>query len=219
MTQESSPELELRPLPLRQTYRRLVVAGPVVGLILLLAAGRVVMRAALDGVGALPGALIVVLVAGSAVAWLGLSSRQRSRRQRVRYADGRLTVTDRRGRAASVRPTAATAHPVLGSKGGSVLLVVSGTAQETPVLLRAEHWDWQTLDDKVFRPAGFTIAVAPERDSRPRALRTAYPGLRLPFSVARPVLFGLLAALAVIAVIAVIVTLVSLPYLTAGNGS
>ncbi|WEO99901.1 hypothetical protein A6P39_040995 [Streptomyces sp. FXJ1.172] len=106
-----------------------------------------------------------------------------------------------------------------GSKGDSVLLVVSGTAAQTPVLLRAEHWDWRYLQDKVFQPAGFTIAVASERDSTPRALRAAYPGLRLPFSVARPYLFAALLTVGIIGLIAAVVAAVSLPYLMAGTGS
>ncbi|MFF4761091.1 hypothetical protein [Streptomyces sp. NPDC001292] len=181
------------------------------GLILLGAVVRVVARSARAGIGPAGGVLIVVLLAVSAVAWLGLYGWQRSRRQRVSYANGRLTVIDRLGRTGSVEPTAATAHPVRGSKGESVLLVVSGTAGQTPVLLPAEHWDWRYLQDKVFQPAGFTIAVASEHDSTPRALRTAYPGLRLPFSVARPYLFAGLLTFGIIVLITAIVAVVSLP--------
>ncbi|MER6301051.1 hypothetical protein ABT247_16020 [Kitasatospora sp. NPDC001539] len=183
------------------------------------AAVRVVARSDRAGIGAVGGVLVVALLAVSALTWLGVYRWQRSHRQRVAYANGLLTVTDRRGRSSSVEPTAATAHPVRGSKGESVLLVVSGTAGRTPVVLRAEHWDWQRLQDRVFRPCGFTIALASERDSTPQALRTAYPGLRLPFSVARPYLFAALLTVGILVLIAAVVVLVSLPYLTSGTGS
>ncbi|RCH63969.1 hypothetical protein DT019_35210 [Streptomyces sp. SDr-06] len=196
-----------------------MIAAPIISLILLGGAIRVIARSARFGIGAAGGILIVVLLCASVALGLGLYSWQRSRRQQVRHANGRLTVIDRRGRSSSVEPTAATAHPVRGSKGESVLLVVSGTAGETPLLLRAEHWDWQYVDKQVFRPAGFTIAVASESESTPRALRTAYPDLRLPFSVARPYLTAALITVGILVLITVVVGLVTLPYLTASTGS
>ncbi|MFI1563302.1 hypothetical protein ACH4ZX_09575 [Streptomyces sp. NPDC020490] len=128
MAEHATHATVLRPVPLRElpAYRRLAVAAPGSALVLLGAALRVVLRADHDGIGALGGVLIVVLLVLAAVGWLGLYVRQRSRNQRLTYADGRLTVTDRRGRSTSVRPVEAVAHGVRGFIGQSVLLVVSG---------------------------------------------------------------------------------------------
>ncbi|MEU5097209.1 hypothetical protein [Streptomyces sp. NPDC020996] len=221
MAEHATHATVLRPVPLRElpACRRLAVAAPGSALILLGAALRVVLRTDRDGIGVLGGVLIVVLLVLAAAGWLGLYVRQRSRNQRLTYADGRLTVTDRRGRSTSVRPVEAVAHGVRGFIGQSVLLVVSGAEGEAPLLLRLEHWDWRYLQDRVLRPAGVVIDVRSDRQSTARDLRAAHPGVRLPFSLAHPHLLTLLLTVGILALITAVVVAVSLPYLLSGSGS
>jgi hypothetical protein len=134
--------------------------------------------------------LVVALFALPAVvafaAWM-----VRKLAQRLEFAGGVLTYRDWRGRTVELG-----APQDLGVTRGQVryesalaldvpVLVVAGTPGAEPVLLRARHWRrtdlsalWRRLD---VRPAG-----AFDRLYRADELQQQFPGMRLPWSLGRP---------------------------------